>query len=107
MSKERRSQPQKAQKGRKDTTEGYLLLSGASGADDARNNFVPSGRVRSLPLARCLPFFAGYPLTTISVPTGRESLLKPRRNKAFGAPASTSQVSGLPSEFLISIVIHV
>ena len=57
-----------------------MLLSGASGAEDARNSFLPSGSVRSRPLARCFPFLAGYPLTTISVPSGRESLLKPRRN---------------------------
>ena len=36
----------------------HFSLSGASGADEAMNSFRPSGKVRSLPLARCVPFLA-------------------------------------------------
>ena len=56
------------------------------------------------PLALISPDFARYPRTVITVPTGRESLVKPRRYREFGAPASISQVSVVPSSASTSMV---
>src|SRR5260370_37488122 len=75
--------------------------------DEPRNNFRPSGNVRSLPLARCDPSFAWYPSTTTSVPGSRDSLVNPRRKSTFGVPASTAQFSTVPSGFFTSACIQV
>jgi hypothetical protein len=40
------------------------------------------------------------------VPTGSEAFVKPRRSRAFGAPASIIQLSTLPSGFFTSMWIH-
>src|SRR5262249_18650600 len=71
--------------------------SGASGEEPPRNNVRPSGRVRSLPFARCEPSLALYPSTRISVPGSRACFVKPRRNNTFGVPASTDHFSTVPS----------
>src|SRR5437867_8599663 len=89
--------------------ESYLSFfseSGSKGFDVAMKSFRPSGSVRSRPLMRFKPFFARYPVTTISVPIGNESLLNPLRNIAFGAPASISQLVIVPSGFFTSMVIQ-
>src|SRR6266853_2464800 len=88
----------------------YWVLGGAAGVnsygapvpEEPRNNLRPSGKVRSLPLARCVPSFDWYPSTTISVPGTSESLVNPRRNRTFGVPASTAHFTTVPSGFFTS-----
>src|SRR5882724_7921612 len=83
----------------------FVLFSVSDGApvpDEPRNNVCPLGSVRSLPLHRCDPSFAWYPSTTTSVPTSNDSLVKPRRYRTFGVPASTAQFSTVPSAFFTS-----
>src|ERR1700681_4656818 len=60
----------------------------------------------SRPLARIAPSLAWSPSTVITVPARSDCLLKPRRSSALGAPASTIQLSTLPSGFLMSMWIH-
>src|SRR5215468_2474403 len=75
---------------------------GAPVPEDPRNNFFPSGKVRSRPLARLVPSFDWYPSMTISVPGNNESLVNPRRNSTFGVPASMAQLTTVPSGFFTS-----
>src|SRR2546425_1478373 len=57
----------------------YCFLSyGAPVPDDPTNSFRPSARVTRPPLAIDEPFFAWYPSTITSVPTGSVFLFHPR-----------------------------
>src|SRR5262249_57819538 len=82
------------------------LSSGAPVPDEPTNNVRPSGRVRSRPFARKVPFLARYPSTMMTVPGIRESFVKPRLNIAFGVPPSIIHCSTVPSGFLPSRWIH-
>src|SRR5713226_8437593 len=69
----------------------------APGADPPRNSFRPSVNVRLAPTPRFAPSLARKPSTIISVPGGREFLLKPNLNREFGLPPSIIQLATLPS----------
>ena len=75
---------------------------GAPVPDDPRKSVVPSGRVRSRPLARREPSFERYPSTTMAVPGSRFSFVNPRRNSTFGVPASMAHFSIVPSASVTS-----
>src|SRR6266853_134137 len=76
---------------------GSLRSSGAPVPADPTNNFLPSLNVISRPFARFAPSLAWYPSIRISVPGSSDALVQPRRRRAFGAPASTSQLVTVPS----------
>src|SRR5437870_11207509 len=84
----------------------FFLFSGSSGLDPPRKIRRPSLNVMFEPFARFIPFFARYPSTVSSVPTCRDSFVKPRRSRMFGLPPSTIQLSTLPSEPITSMWIH-
>src|SRR5712691_5303604 len=80
----------------------FGFSTGAPVPDDPRNSLRPSAKVMSRPFPRLDPSFARNPSTTISAPTGSDSLVKPRRYNAFGGPPSIIQRSTVPSAFFTS-----
>ena len=68
-----------------------------------RKIFCPSGNVMSRPLALFDPSRDRKPSTMISVPTGREFRVTPRRNSALGVPASIIQRVTVPLSSVTSM----